>query len=947
VYTWVNGSDPVWKAKLLKYKTDDRKAEQARTFPSFNETTLMKLIQLRNELRNLSKSIEGLHRDSGRQYVGNVSYEESLAEQLVQFAETSISAKNDSSIIDPDLDLIGTSDVVHFFDQFISHPVSELPEDFFETYDSYAEEQSAGDDTQGEYDDAEEDSDDTQSASDNRYRDNEELRYSLRSIEKYAPWIRHIYIVTDNQIPSWLDLSNSRISIVPHTDIFKNASHLPSFSSPSIEANIHHIRGLASKFVYFNDDVMLGSDIWPEDFYTTRGGQKIYLTWELPQCSSGCMASWLGDGVCDPSCNNDECNFDYTDCNKEQEIELQGDEGHLSSKEEIHVEVKHKFCSERCENSFLGDEYCDTHCDSLECAFDAGDCIGHAPVRKSEPPLVSLSSNDTFHAFTKGHLNLPIGTRSVILNMTDHFALLGDLKTVYYSRNDIIAHASFNAESRLLHVVFYRPDSILHESTLWHGRNISMLLEMQNASFVTHVESFLAGCSLEFGCEQFTDMEQAQRMCSLRGDQCGGVTSSNVYEPPIRHELRLGKLPQKSETHEISYLKHSNNVVSSCGPDDLPPINVSVRFHFHDNSWVNLTMTAGAPVPEQCLRRMLSTTDEFSARDQQLKAKFLQVYEEYQSLIPLESSAYSGGRRSLLDYFGQSLLHVDWLYHQAFNEIPEKNPAKKGYSNGGRKKSIRRRVPAHMPHFIDRDQMVSLQSRFPAEFAATSSHRFRDPKDMQYSFSYMYWMVEQSKYLLLSRAEFFKKEVDTDGDGVLSSNELRTLAAGDNDSPDVVDEKMQLMLSCMNVTEVTLKDVLECDISREIFENKIPRQKTYQFIEEKDSPVAFEMIDDDYRSTLSKLDSIRSRKPKFICVNDNMKHPSPSLIHVLHQFQNSLFPLPSQFELPSMLRNRFLYYDEYISYLRWRKLGLFSAIFLVICLVSYYYINLQKENQQY
>ena len=37
-----------------------------------------------------------------------------------------------------------------------------------------------------------------------RWRNNDELRYSLRSVEKYAPWVNHIYIITDNQRPSWL-----------------------------------------------------------------------------------------------------------------------------------------------------------------------------------------------------------------------------------------------------------------------------------------------------------------------------------------------------------------------------------------------------------------------------------------------------------------------------------------------------------------------------------------------------------------------------------------------------------------------------------------------------------------------------------------------------------------------------------------------------------------------
>lgn len=39
----------------------------------------------------------------------------------------------------------------------------------------------------------------------------QELRFSLRSIEMYAPWVRNIYIVTNGQIPYWLDLSHPRL----------------------------------------------------------------------------------------------------------------------------------------------------------------------------------------------------------------------------------------------------------------------------------------------------------------------------------------------------------------------------------------------------------------------------------------------------------------------------------------------------------------------------------------------------------------------------------------------------------------------------------------------------------------------------------------------------------------------------------------------------------------
>eukprot|EP01039_Chlorochromonas_danica_P012748 gene12748-14665_t len=99
----------------------------------------------------------------------------------------------------------------------------------------------------------------------NRYRDSEELRYSLRSLVKNAPWIRHIYLVTDNQIPYWMNLESSKLTVLSHEDIFSNKSHLPVFSSPAIEANLHNIPGISKKFIYFNDDVFLGAPTLPDD----------------------------------------------------------------------------------------------------------------------------------------------------------------------------------------------------------------------------------------------------------------------------------------------------------------------------------------------------------------------------------------------------------------------------------------------------------------------------------------------------------------------------------------------------------------------------------------------------------------------------------------------------------------------------------------------------------
>lgn len=109
-----------------------------------------------------------------------------------------------------------------------------------------------------------------------RYADNDELRYSLRSVERYAPWIRRIFIVTDAQTPSWLDTSNPRIRVVDHTEILPREA-LPTFNSVVIEHRLHLIPGLSEYFLYANDDMFFNREVSPGDFFTPDGRPIIRL----------------------------------------------------------------------------------------------------------------------------------------------------------------------------------------------------------------------------------------------------------------------------------------------------------------------------------------------------------------------------------------------------------------------------------------------------------------------------------------------------------------------------------------------------------------------------------------------------------------------------------------------------------------------------------------------
>lgn len=117
---------------------------------------------------------------------------------------------------------------------------------------------------------------DPQSAGACRYAENDELRYSLRSVERYAPWIRRVYIVTDGQCPAWLDTSNPRVRVVDHREILPSEV-LPLFNSCAIEMALHRIPGLAEHFLYANDDTFFGAPVTPDFFFDGEGRPIVRL----------------------------------------------------------------------------------------------------------------------------------------------------------------------------------------------------------------------------------------------------------------------------------------------------------------------------------------------------------------------------------------------------------------------------------------------------------------------------------------------------------------------------------------------------------------------------------------------------------------------------------------------------------------------------------------------
>lgn len=131
-----------------------------------------------------------------------------------------------------------------------------------------------------------------------RFLNLDELRYSLRSVLKFAPFIRKIFIVTSGQEPKFLDLTvinqedrriresqDGRLVLIPHSVIFRPEEQtwaLPTFNSIAIESNLHRIPGLSEYFIYFNDDVFFGRPVLKEYFVKYSGRSAIFLRKDSP-----------------------------------------------------------------------------------------------------------------------------------------------------------------------------------------------------------------------------------------------------------------------------------------------------------------------------------------------------------------------------------------------------------------------------------------------------------------------------------------------------------------------------------------------------------------------------------------------------------------------------------------------------------------------------------------
>ncbi|KAM8908381.1 N-acetylglucosamine-1-phosphotransferase subunits alpha/beta isoform 2-T2 [Spinachia spinachia] len=839
-----------------------------------------------------------------------------------------------------------------------------------------------------------------------RFEDNEELRYSLRSVERHAPWVRHIFIVTNGQIPSWLNLDNPRVTVVPHQDIFVNSSHLPTFSSPSIETHIHRIPGLSQKFIYLNDDVMFGKDVWPDDFYSHSKGQKVYLTWPVPNCAEGCPGSWIKDGYCDKACNNSACDWDGGDClgaagngrfvagvggggpggGGGQVWQFAGGLGGAGGT---------SYCNQGCANSWLADKFCDQACNVLSCGFDVGDCgqehfgeLLHVTLMRNQS-LYTLPVGETRPYFSFERLARRISEAHVSDNPAlRHTSVANKWKTIH-----LLLHPGYNATQLQYNLTLQRDDAtefVMSFGVAVDTREVPRANVSQAAS--KDSDRGPKPTSTPEPTVPFPDVPEDQRGPKIQKRPPGEplivvqVPSLNVSLLPAAVQSELRKLEEKLLMGDITVKGYNLTKAELLAPykalaqkqqanggaekaegkpqedlegkplagekaENIMQKNPNSREEIswkdtyaddqhegeapephHLNTVIERPLTSkllvsiskskkpdgaeGAPLGRRLLHFISADRGFLPWERRKYFQKLLEEEERLQRELSYEADGGAAGRR-LRDTFADSLRYVNKLLNGQF-----------GFTS--------RKVPAHMPHMIDRLIMQELQDTFPEAFDKTSGHRVRHSEDMQFAFSYFYFLMSAQQRLNVS--EVFD-EIDTDHSGVLSDREIRTLATRIHELPLSLQDLTgleQMLINCSktlpaNLTQLHLVNptqeayydpsmppvtkglVLYCKPITERIQKAFKDQNKYKFETMGEEEIAFKMVRTNVSHVVGQLDDIRKNPRKFICLNDNIDHShkdASTVKAVLRDFYESMFPLPSQFELPREYRNRFLHMEE-------------------------------------
>ena len=575
--------------------------------------------------------------------------------------------------------------------------------------------------------------------------------------------------------------------------------------------------------------------------------------------------------------------------------------------------------------------FCDESCNVAECAYDAGDCGVHKFKYLHEEPAFQNPST------WPNQFNLPPGVTVAFWNVSLVFRDFDEVGLVPVEHR-AVRSLSLSDDHKVMTILLHVNVTASNISVVLQGKN--------NGSIIIHdftivcdtfghvtvdepIEEDIDNRKEETEPQIITDMKLPEQIEQILGEnQANNLTRHinetlfNLTENDAAYLKILKKQLDNEELTEKGFLIKKKQL--------LIPYELKYFGSQENISDVNIKSQTSSLKGGRALLWAAENVDENSS-----------------------ARVVRAGQRRLLDAYGDSLLYVHRLYSADY-----------GYSQ--------RSVPAHIPHFVDLDVLAALRAKYFNEWQKTSGHVFRQGDDMQFSFSYAHFMLNEKKDFAIE--EIFH-EFDTDISGTWSDREIRTLLTRIHSLPlylesiNAFEDKIlrcaeDLSGSLANVETplyeryydsklpvVTRELILKCPAIVDMLEGHFRNRQRYRHKIVDDSESAFKKLTSNMSHVVHELDDLRKNPVKFVCINDDTDPTRPADNKNVHAFLvdffESILPVPSSFELPKEYRNKYLHVSElsrwtfYRSLLRWAALVSFIGL-LISVVFAYFGIELNE-----
>eukprot|EP01135_Chromosphaera_perkinsii_P008894 Nk52_evm4s1524 gene=Nk52_evmTU4s1524 len=550
-----------------------------------------------------------------------------------------------------------------------------------------------------------------------RVSDHGELRHSLRSLWKFSDWFHHVYIITNDQTPDWLNVDHPCLSLVSTDSLFTDKDDAPSFSSVAIEWNMYNIPNLTDHFLYLNDDFYFNLKAPLSTWYNNYEGYQIYQSWGI---RFGPESIYYPDAI-------------------------QGG---------------HEYCSNICPDSLLGDSICDQPCDLPECAGDMGDCSSIYPSTIDIHPEVS---GEEYY--------LPLEAHAVFVDLSVLFGSFPITQVTLTNRHLFRQVKLFDTEKALLMLLYRAEDERFKDVEGSHQGRVSLVFENTVLGIKQHLTIIVREEELQLEDEvteeaelEFYDFENIRESRASNNRQTKHTIVQSIHRHFLIPEYQTGAFlksalgvfcfseqPSDKAIATIYNAASDWAIESISNADFLESVSSSLKPYLVDGTGHSKRTSCGMEAKYGIFDKPRIGNPQLHWVQRNKLYNGHVPFRKYIDKIPFQ---FARPKRKMpvirgLDAFGNSLLHSTRVLAARFTRsVYMAGSAERAKYSGFGPIKIRnyfagKRTAPHMPLLFNRRIIATLRNIFPEQTKVSSGSHFRRADDMQFPYTYSQFLLDE------------------------------------------------------------------------------------------------------------------------------------------------------------------------------------------------------------